>query len=105
MDHAEVTRPGGGALGAVDRAMYGLEKFTALVSGFGIFGLMLIGVAQIFGRKFFNAPIFGYIDIVEIIHVGAGVPGARLHRAPRRPHPHGARSSRISRGAGCGRSS
>ena len=66
MDHAEVTRPGGGALGAVDRAMYGLEKFTALVSGFGIFGLMLIGVAQIFGRKFFNAPIFGYIDIVEI---------------------------------------
>jgi C4-dicarboxylate transporter, DctQ subunit len=56
----------GGALGAVDRAMHALERFTALVSGFGIFGLMLIGVVQIFGRKLFNAPIFGYIDIVEI---------------------------------------
>ena len=59
-------RADGGALGAVDRAMHALEKFTALVSGFGIFGLMLIGVVQIFGRKLFNAPIFGYIDIVEI---------------------------------------
>ncbi len=46
--------------------MHAIEKFTALISGFGIFGLMLIGVVQIFGRKLFNAPIFGYIDIVEI---------------------------------------
>jgi len=66
MTGSAAIRPGGGALGAVDRAMHGLEKFTALISGFGIFGLMLIGVVQIFGRKFFNAPIFGYIDIVEI---------------------------------------
>jgi len=66
MNQDAAMHPGGGALGAVDRAMHGLEKFTALISGFGIFGLMLIGVVQIFGRKFFNAPIFGYIDIVEI---------------------------------------
>jgi C4-dicarboxylate transporter, DctQ subunit len=66
MTHATTIQDGGGALGSVDRAMHGLEKFTALVSGFGIFGLMLIGVVQIFGRKLFNAPIFGYIDIVEI---------------------------------------
>jgi len=59
-------RHGSGALGAVDRTMYAIEKLTALVSGYGIFGLMLIGVVQIFGRKLFNAPIFGYIDIVEI---------------------------------------
>ena len=67
MEHAVAgPRPGGGALGAVDRAMHAVETFTALISGLGIFGLMLIGVAQIFGRKLFNAPIFGYIDIVEI---------------------------------------
>ncbi len=66
MHNAAATEPGGGALGAIDRAMHAFEKFTALVSGLGIFGLMLLGVVQIFGRKFFNAPIFGYIDIVEI---------------------------------------
>ena len=49
-----VTRPGGGALGALDRSVIRVEKFTALLSGLGIFGLMLIGVVQIFGRKFFN---------------------------------------------------
>jgi TRAP-type C4-dicarboxylate transport system permease small subunit len=70
MEHAAATRPGGGALGAVDRGMHALEKFTALISGLGIFGLMLIGVVQIFGRKLFNAPIFGYIDIVEIAMSG-----------------------------------
>ncbi len=66
MHNDAAIRPGGGALGAVDRAMHAIEKFTALISGFGIFGLMLIGVVHIFGRKLFNAPIFGYIDIVEI---------------------------------------
>lgn len=66
MNDGAAIRPGGGALGAVDRAMHAVERFTALISGFGIFGLMLIGVVQIFGRKLFNAPIFGYIDIVEI---------------------------------------
>jgi len=46
--------------------MHAVERLTALVSGFGIFALMLFGVVQIFGRKLFNAPIFGYIDMVEI---------------------------------------
>ena len=66
MHNDAAIRPGGGALGAVDRVMHAIEKFTAMISGFGIFGLMLIGVVHIFGRKLFNAPIFGYIDIVEI---------------------------------------
>jgi C4-dicarboxylate transporter, DctQ subunit len=66
MNHDAAIRPGGGALRTVDRAMHAVEKVTALISGFGIFGLMLIGVVHIFGRKLFNAPIFGYIDIVEI---------------------------------------
>jgi TRAP-type C4-dicarboxylate transport system permease small subunit len=59
-------RPGGGALGAVDRAVHAVEKTIAILSGYGIFALMLFGVVQIFGRKLFNAPIFGYIDMVEI---------------------------------------
>ena len=55
-----------GLLHAVDRAGHRIEKATALISGIGIFALMLVGVVHVLGRKFFNMPIFGYIDIVEI---------------------------------------
>ena len=58
---------GGGALGAVDRFVFRIEKLTALISGLGIFALMLVGVVHVLGRKFFDMPIFGYIDIVEIM--------------------------------------
>lgn len=57
---------GGGALGAVDRAFFQVEKAMALISALCIFGLMLVGVWQVLARKLFNAPIYGYIDIVEI---------------------------------------
>jgi TRAP-type C4-dicarboxylate transport system permease small subunit len=71
MAHAEAGDPtlgtGGGALGAIDRFMHRIEKFTALISGLGIFVLMLIGVVHVLGRKFFDLPVFGYIDIVEIM--------------------------------------
>ena len=71
MSHAEAGDPtlgtGGGALGAVDRFVHAIEKFTALISGLGIFALMLLGVAHVLGRKFFDLPVFGYIDIVEIM--------------------------------------
>lgn len=70
MAHANMTDPtattGGGALGAVDRTLHHVEKFTALLSGFGIFVLMIVGVIQILSRKLLNMPIFGYIDMVEI---------------------------------------
>jgi TRAP-type C4-dicarboxylate transport system permease small subunit len=71
MAHAEASDPtlgrGGGALGAIDRVVHWIERATALISGAGIFLLMLIGVVHVLGRKFFNLPIFGYIDIVEIM--------------------------------------
>lgn len=71
MAHAEAGDPtlgsGGGALGAIDRFVHRIEKFTALISGLGIFALMLIGVVHVLGRKFLDMPIFGYIDIVEIM--------------------------------------
>ncbi len=57
----------GGALGAIDRAVHLVERGTALISGFGIFAMMLLGVAQILSRKLLNLPILGYIDIVEIM--------------------------------------
>lgn len=58
---------GGGALGAIDRGFHRIEKLIALISGFGIFVLMMLGVAQVLGRKFFNFPIHGYIDVIEIM--------------------------------------
>jgi C4-dicarboxylate transporter, DctQ subunit len=71
MAHAEASDPtlgsGGGALGTADRVVHRIEKFSALVSGLGIFALMLVGVVHVLGRKFFDMPIFGYIDIVEIM--------------------------------------
>jgi C4-dicarboxylate transporter DctQ subunit len=71
MAHAEVSdrgwESGGGMLGAVDRVVHRVEKFTAWLSGLGIFLLMLLGVAHVLGRKFFGMPVFGYIDIVEIM--------------------------------------
>ncbi len=57
----------GGLLGAVDRVVHLVERGTALISGFGIFAMMLLGVAQILMRKLLNLPILGYIDIVEIM--------------------------------------
>lgn len=71
MAHAEAADPtlgeGGGALGATDRLMHRVEKVTALVSGIGIFALMFLGVVHVLGRKFFDMPVFGYIDLVEIM--------------------------------------
>ena len=62
------TAPGeGGLLGAIDRAVHAVERGTALISGLGIFAMMLLGVVQIFSRKLFNIPILGYIDLVEIM--------------------------------------
>jgi TRAP-type mannitol/chloroaromatic compound transport system permease small subunit len=37
-----------------------------VASGLFIFALMFVGVGQILGRKLFNAPIFGYIDAIEM---------------------------------------
>ena len=67
MTQSTATFEGGHALQAVDRVVHRVERFTAVFSGLAIFGLMLLGVAQIVGRKFFNLPIYGYIDIIELM--------------------------------------
>jgi C4-dicarboxylate transporter DctQ subunit len=71
MPHADAADPtlgnGGGALGGIDRLVHRIEKFTALISGLGIYALMWLGVVHVLGRKFFDMPVFGYIDLVEIM--------------------------------------
>jgi C4-dicarboxylate transporter, DctQ subunit len=57
---------GGGTLGALDRLIFHVERTFALIAALCIFALMLIAVGQITARKLFNAPLYGYIDMVEI---------------------------------------
>ena len=63
----------GRALGRADRWLGTVENGLNLVAGALIFALMLLGVAQIVMRTVFSAPIFGYIDIVEVSMVGFAV--------------------------------
>ncbi len=51
----------------VDDALHEIEKLFALVAAFFIFALMVLGVAQIVGRRFFDTPVYGYIDMVELV--------------------------------------
>jgi TRAP-type C4-dicarboxylate transport system permease small subunit len=62
----EQAASGGHTVDRFDRVLHALERGTALLSAFFIFGLMLVGVVQIVGRTVFNAPIFGYIDAIEM---------------------------------------
>lgn len=57
---------GGGTLGTLDRFLFRIEQGFALLGAACVFALMMIAVFQIVARKLFNAPIFGYIDMVEI---------------------------------------
>ena len=52
-------------LSRADRHLFRIESTLNLMSGLVVFTLMLLAVAQILGRKVFNAPIPGFIDWVE----------------------------------------
>ena len=52
-------------LSRADRHLFRIESTLNLLSGLVVFTLMLLAVAQIVGRKVFNAPIPGFIDWVE----------------------------------------
>ena len=68
------TRDGfGRVLKRLDRLQSVIEDGLNLCAGVLIFMLMLLGVAQIVLRTVFSAPIFGYIDIVEVSMVGFAV--------------------------------
>ncbi len=56
---------GNGRLARWDRALLRLETGLALLGGLAIFSLMLLAVASIGGRNLLNAPLPGYVDVIE----------------------------------------
>ena len=50
-----------------DDVLHSIERTFALTAALFIFALMLLGVAQVAGRRLFDTPIFGYIDMVELL--------------------------------------
>ncbi|MEP0235747.1 TRAP transporter small permease [Roseibium sp.] len=65
-----------GCLGAADRLLAPVEDAANLLAACAIFLLMVLGVAQIVSRTVFNAPIEGYIDLVELSMAGMAFLGA-----------------------------
>ena len=63
----------GRRLNRADRYLGLVENGLNLCAGVLILALMLLGVAQIVLRTVFDAPIFGYIDVVEVSMVGFAV--------------------------------
>ena len=52
-------------LSRIDVLLLKVERFCALISGLTIFSLMFLAVYSVSGRKFFNAPLAGYVDYIE----------------------------------------
>ncbi len=57
------------ALTTADRWLSRVEDLLDLVAAFFIVFLMMFAVTQVISRKLFNYPLWGYIDIVEIVMV------------------------------------
>ena len=55
----------GSTLSKIDRGLYRLETFLALLSGLAVFALMLLAVVSVSGRNFLNQPLPGYVDWIE----------------------------------------
>lgn len=56
----------GSPLSRADQALYKVETFLALISGLAVFSLMLLAVVSVGGRNFFNSPLRGYVDWIEM---------------------------------------
>ncbi len=52
-------------LSKLDRALVVVERHMALISGIGVFSLMLLAVVSVSGRNVANAPLPGYVDWIE----------------------------------------
>lgn len=49
----------------LDRGLFRLEGWLALLGGIAVFSLMLLAVVSVGGRNFFNQPLPGYVDWIE----------------------------------------
>lgn len=54
-------------LSSLDRGLLKLERFLALLSGLAVFSLMFLAAYSVTGRKFFGAPLPGYVDWIEVL--------------------------------------
>jgi TRAP-type C4-dicarboxylate transport system permease small subunit len=59
-------RGGAPQLRAFDTWLARVETWFNLLAAAFIFGLMFLGMAQVLGRRLFDAPMTGYIDFVEL---------------------------------------
>ncbi|TRD15704.1 TRAP transporter small permease subunit [Palleronia caenipelagi] len=50
----------------VDLRLERLERVFALISGISVFLLMVLAVVSVTGRHFFNSPLPGYVDWIEM---------------------------------------
>ncbi len=52
-------------LSRLDRKLYRVEGWLALVSGMAVFSLMVLAVVSVSGRHMINQPLPGYVDWIE----------------------------------------
>ena len=52
-------------LSRIDRALFRVEGWLALLSGLAVFSLMILAVVSVTGRNGFNQPLPGYIDWIQ----------------------------------------
>ena len=65
MAGSAIIREDDSLLSRSDRIFFKLESFLNLIGGLVIFAIVLLAVANILGRKFFDMPVDGYIDWTE----------------------------------------
>ncbi len=59
-------REDGSLLSRLDSILYRIEGYFGLVSGLAVFALMCLAVYSVGGRNFFNSPVRGYVDWIEV---------------------------------------
>ncbi len=67
MDTSQGLSPGARMFKGVDEAFFQFEKLLNLLAALVILGIMLVGTYQVLGRKLLNAPVPGYVDIIEMV--------------------------------------
>ncbi|MGI3168325.1 TRAP transporter small permease subunit [Pseudooceanicola sp. C21-150M6] len=57
----------GSVLSRLDRGLYRLEKVFGVISGLAVLALMMLAVVSVGGRNFFNSPLPGYVDWIQMV--------------------------------------
>jgi len=54
-------------LSRLDQMLVPVERFMALLSGLAAFSLMFLAAYSVTGREFFESPLLGYVDLIELL--------------------------------------